>query len=132
MKNFVEIWKAYKRYVPYIDNNGFDHWWSLNWLERAEYTREGIWDGFICYEVKDNLKFSPKVAFGLNYITVSLFSIYELDSDKKIIVAEIYRVKELQEYFGDEWEKLLEEMKKSGVEYIYNKKQTKICFYLDP
>jgi hypothetical protein len=63
MLEFQEFWNIYKSNIPLIDQLGFEHWWSLNWLERAKFENNKIHQGMILYNVQDNLIFSAKVAF---------------------------------------------------------------------
>lgn len=130
--DFKKIWKIYKDAVFFIDPEGFDHWWSLNWLERAQFDNENVHNGFIPYNVEDNLNYTPKVAFGINYIIASMFNLNEQDNEKdkdSSLVAEIYKVEELKEYFGEDFDTLIKGLEDAGVHFLYNDKQTKICFY---
>lgn len=127
--DFKKIWKMYKDAVFFIDPEGFDHWWSLNWMERARFDNENINDGFICYKVEDNLRYSPKIAFGVNYIIGAMFSLGDDSEKKSELCAEIYKVQELKDYFGEEYDELVNVLERSEAYPLYNDTKTKICFY---
>lgn len=130
--DFKKIWKIYKDNVLFIDPEDFDHWWSLNWLERAQFDNDNINDGFICYKVEDNLHYSPKIAFGVNYIIGAMFSLMDVDTGENLdLCVEIYKVQELKDYFKGEYDDLINILEQAGVHALYNDAKTKICFYYE-
>ena len=130
MLEFQEFWKIYKSNIPLIDQLGFEHWWSLNWLERAKFENNKIYQGMILYNVQDNLIFSAKVAFSINYIQASIFGNIDFEIPK-VYYFNIFRVMDLKVYLKNEYSYFLEALEKIKIKYIYDKNKRRICFYME-
>lgn len=130
MLEFQEFWKIYKKNIPFIIQLDFDYWWDLNWLERAKFEIAKINNGFIFYNVEDNLIFSAKVAFSINYIQASIFANIDFKTSK-VCYFNIFRVKDLKDYLQEEFRAFLKALDEIEIKYIYDENKEKICFYAE-